>query len=55
MSKHKQQRTGTRAPHGAPEFTERIAFYCTAAQKRKFMKCGRGSKWVRELIDAQPS
>ena len=50
MSKHKQSRPATRAPHGCPEFTERIAFYCTPAQKKKFMKSG-GSQWMRRVID----
>lgn len=45
----RQHRLATRAPHGAPEFTERIAIYCTPAQKRKFVKRG-GSQWLRELI-----
>ena len=40
----------TRAPHGSPEFTERIAFYCTSKQKKKFRKNG-GSAWARHLID----
>ncbi len=45
----RQHRPANRAPHGAPEFTERIAIYCTPAQKRKFVKRG-GSGWLRELI-----
>jgi len=49
--KQQQHRTGTRAPHGAPEFTERIAIYCTAAQKKKFKRSG-GSHWLRQVIDA---
>lgn len=52
-TKQKQHRPATRAPHGAPEFTERIAFYCTAKQKRKFTKNG-GSSWARQLIDQVP-
>jgi len=39
-----------RAPHGAPEFTERMAMYCTAAQKRKFDTHG-GSAWLRRVLD----
>jgi hypothetical protein len=50
MTKQKQHRPPTRAPHGSPEYTERIALYCTPKQKRKFRKNG-GSAWVRELLD----
>lgn len=46
----RQHRPATRAPHGAPEFTERIAIYCTPKQKRKFEK-GGGSAWLRDAID----
>jgi hypothetical protein len=53
MKQH-QNRTGVRAPHGSPEFTERIAFYCTAAQKKKFMKNG-SSAWARQLIAQAPN
>lgn len=47
--KQRQHRLSTRAPHGAPEFTERIAIYCTAKQKAKFEKRG-GSAWLRKII-----
>lgn len=50
MSKHNQSRPKTRAPHGSPEFVERIAIYCTAKQKRKFEKHG-GSQWLRRVVD----
>lgn len=46
----KQHRPKTRAPHGCPEFTERVAAYVTAKQKRAFRKLG-GSAWLRKLID----
>ena len=49
--KQVQNRLPTRAPHGCPEFTERVAAYVTERQKRKFMKMG-GSQWLRKLIDA---
>lgn len=48
-AQQKQHRPQTRAPHGAPEFTERIAIYCTPRQKRKFEKRG-GSQWLRGVI-----
>jgi len=48
--RQKQHRPTTRAPHGCPEFTERIALYCTPAQKKAFKKLG-GSAWVRALIN----
>jgi|GEM_PF-5561783 len=50
MKQH-QHRPATRAPHGAPEFIERIALYCTKRHKRAFRARG-GSEWVRRLIDA---
>lgn len=50
QTKQRQHRTGTRAPHGCPEFTERVAAYVTAKQKRAFRKLG-GSAWLRGLID----
>lgn len=53
MSKKDQQRPATRAPHGAPEFSERIAFYYTAKQKKVFMKRGHGYAWMRKLIDEE--
>lgn len=49
-SGQRQHRPATRAPHGAPEFTERIAIYCTPKQKRKFLKNG-ASSWLRDVID----
>jgi len=49
--KQQQTRLKTRAPHGAPEFTERIALYATAKQKRHVRKRGYGSQWVRKAID----
>lgn len=45
----RQHRPATRAPHGAPHFTDRIAIYCTTAQKRKFERRG-GSQWLRKII-----
>jgi len=45
----RQHRMATRAPHGAPEFTERVAIYCTAKQKRKFKQRG-GSAWLRKIM-----
>lgn len=48
--KQRQHRPSTRAPHGAPEYTERLAACVTARQKRKFMRNG-GSQWLRELLD----
>jgi hypothetical protein len=51
--KQHQHRMAHRAPHGAPEFTERVAAYVTARQKRKFRQRG-GSDWLRKLIDAAP-
>jgi hypothetical protein len=44
-----QHRSATRAPHGSPEFTDKISFYCTAKQKREFLKKGR-SAWARLAI-----
>lgn len=52
--KQRQNRPKTRAPHGCPEFTERLAAYVTAKQKRKFVKLG-GSAWLRDLIDNAPA
>jgi len=49
MKQH-QHRPATRAPHGNPEFTERIAIYCTAKQKKKFVQRG-GSMWLRRVLD----
>ncbi len=46
----KQLRMKTRAPHGEPQFTERISFYCTEKQKKKFLKMGR-SVWMRRVLD----
>ena len=46
-----QVRTGHRAPHGQPEYTDRIAIYCTPAQKRAFKRNGYGSPWLRKVID----
>jgi hypothetical protein len=48
--KQKQHRSGHRAPHGSPEFTDRIAIYCTAQQKKKFMERG-SSMWLRRVVD----
>ena len=53
QAKQQQHRTGRHAPHGAPEYTERIAFYCTAKQKAKFKKRG-GSDWMRRLVESAP-
>ena len=50
MPKSKQTRRANRAPHGAPEFTTRLAIYCTEAQKSKFDSHG-GSIWLRRVID----
>lgn len=50
MRKQRQHRPATRAPHGAPEFTERIAAYVTPTQKRKFKRNG-GSQYLRDLLD----
>ena len=50
MPKSKQTRLTHRAPHGAPEFTARLAAYCTEAQKAKFDSHG-GSVWLRRVID----
>lgn len=47
--KQRQNRPSTRAPHGAPQFTERFAFYCTDQQKRKLLRKG-GAEWLRKLI-----
>ncbi len=49
--KQRQHRPATRAPHGCPEFTDRVAAYVTPAQKRKFRRNG-GSQWLRQIIDA---
>lgn len=49
--KQRQTRLKTRAPHGAPEFTERIALYATAQQKKAVKRRGYGSQWVRKAID----
>jgi hypothetical protein len=48
----KQNRSGTRAPHRAPEYTDRISFYCTARQKVLFNK-NKGSIWMRHLLDRE--
>lgn len=50
VSRQRQNRPTRRAPHGAPEFTERIAAYVTSRQKRAFVRKG-GSAWLRDLID----
>ncbi len=50
--KQKQHRPNHRAPHGSPEFTERIAFYATPKQKKAFRKLG-GSGWLRGVIDRE--
>jgi hypothetical protein len=50
--KQRQHRPGTRAPHGCPQFTERVAAYVTPKQKRAFTKLG-GSGWLRSLIDRE--
>lgn len=47
----KQHRPATRAPHGSPKYTERIAASVTSSQKRKFHRRG-GSGWLRKLIDS---
>lgn len=52
MATQKQHRPDTRAPHGAPEFTERIALYCTPRQKKAFKKLG-GSGWLRGVIEKE--
>lgn len=49
--KQRQTRLKTRAPHGTPEFTERIALYATPKQKRAVRRIGYGSQWVRKAID----
>lgn len=49
-----QHRPDSRAPHGCPEFTERVAAYVTPKQKRKFMRNG-GSQRLRRLIDSAPA
>lgn len=49
--KQRQHRPKTRAPHGSPFFSERVAAWITPAQKRKFTKNG-GSQWLRKIIDA---
>lgn len=55
MTKHRQvQHHGNRAPRGSAQLTERIAFWCTAAQKRKFNR-NKGSMWARRLIDEATS
>lgn len=48
--KQRQHRPSKRAPHGAPQFTERIAIYATRKQKRAFRQLG-GSGWLRDVID----
>lgn len=48
--KQKQHRPATRAPNGAPEYTERISFYATERQKKAFRKLG-GSGWARAALD----
>lgn len=55
MNKRGQvQHHGKRAPRGSAQLTERIAFWCTAAQKRKFNR-NKGSMWARRLIDEATS
>ena len=49
--KQRQTRLAHRAPHGAPEFTERIAIYATPAKKKAMKRRGYGSQWVRKAID----
>ena len=50
MRQRKQHRPPTRAPHGSPEFTEKLATWVTKEQKRAFRRNG-GSAWLRTLID----
>lgn len=50
--KQLQHRPPTRAPHGAPQYTERVAAFVTAKQKRAFERRG-GSTWLRDLIDRE--
>ena len=48
--KQKQRRLKTRAPHGSPIYSKRIAAWVTPAQRRAFEREG-GSAWLRTLID----
>lgn len=50
MKSQSQHRPPTRAPHGSPEFTEKLAAWVTPKQKRAFLRKG-GSAWLRRLID----
>lgn len=50
MSKRKQHRPSTRAPHGTPAYTAKLAAWVTRQQKRAFLRNG-GSAWLRKLID----
>ncbi|WOB06506.1 hypothetical protein [Piscinibacter gummiphilus] len=48
----KQHRPATRAPHGSPQYPERIAAHVTKKQRRAFERMG-GSGWLRGLIDRE--
>lgn len=50
----KQQRLKTRAPHGSPHFTEKVAGWVTIAQRRKLKRHGGISIGLRKAIDALP-
>lgn len=46
----KQHRPKTRARHGSPQFSKRIAAWVTPAQRRAFER-GGGSEWLRKVLD----
>jgi len=48
--KQKQHRMRTRAPHGSPDYPERVAAWVTTRQRRAFDRNG-GSIWLRGVID----
>lgn len=51
MSKLKQRRPCSRAPHGAPESNEKLAAWGMCKQKRAFQRNG-GSAWLQKILDA---
>lgn len=49
MAKQHQNRTGTRAPHGAPEHDVTYSFRCPRSMRTLINKAG-GSDWMRLVV-----
>ena len=47
--KQVQRRLKTRAKHGSPVYSKRVAAWVTPAQRRAFERFG-GSKWLRRAL-----